>query len=275
MDFVDRNVSRHFEEMIESSTKGINLYQHTDLTDFPYANIVIVHGLAEHSGRYETLANYFLSHHMNVYRYDQRGHGKSEGKRGDLTNTHELPDDCKIVVDIAKQQFPDLPTFLLGHSMGGHTVLKFAAAYPGEVDGIIASDPLSISFPNQPDGDPESYVPNELGKGVNSDPRVTAKYNNDPINLKEFTVRLVKTLADSSEELKNDLNKIVDPILLLHGAEDGLIPVADSLKIYQQFNTKDKELHVYPFLMHEILNEPSRRWEIFEEILYWIKKHSF
>ncbi len=275
MDFVDRNLSRHFEEMIESSTKGINLYQHTDLTDYPYANIVIAHGLAEHSGRYDTLANFFLTHHMNVYRYDQRGHGKSEGKRGDLTNTHELPDDCKIVIDIAKSQFPDLPTFLLGHSMGGHTVLKVATNYPGIVDGIIATDPLSISFTDKIDGNPESYVPNELGKGVNTDQRVTDKYNNDPMNLKEFTVGLVNTLVDSSNELKNDLDKITDPILLLHGEADGLIPMTDSLEIYQKFATKDKELHVYPYLMHEILNEPSRKWEIFEEILYWIKKHSY
>ncbi|AKP68375.1 hypothetical protein ABM34_02295 [Companilactobacillus ginsenosidimutans] len=261
--------------MIESSTKGINLYQHTDLTDFPYANIVIAHGLAEHSGRYETLANFFLAHHMNVYRYDQRGHGKSEGKRGDLTNTDELPDDCKIVIDIAKEQFPDLPTFLLGHSMGGHTVLKVATKYPGCVDGIIATDPLSIEFGQKIEGSPESYVPNNLGDGVCSDPRVTAKYDNDPLNLKKFTVRLMSTLQDSATELKNDLNKITDPILLLQGADDGIIPAADTMSVYQQIPAKDKELHVYPFLMHEILNEPSKKWEIYEEILYWVKKHSY
>lgn len=275
MDFVDRNLSRHFEEMIESSTKGLNLYQHTDLTDFPYANIVIVHGLAEHSGRYDTLANFFLSHHMNVFRYDQRGHGKSEGKRGDLTNTDELPDDCKIVIDIAKSQFPNLPTFLLGHSMGGHTVLKVATKYPGIVDGIIATDPLSISFGPKVDGDPESYIKNDLANGVNTDPRVIKKYNSDPMNLKEYTVGLMNTLRDSTSELKQNLDKVVDPILLLHGADDGIIPVADSLEIYQKFATKDKEIHIYPHLMHEILNEPSRKWEIYEEILYWIKKHSY
>ncbi|MCH4008346.1 alpha/beta hydrolase [Companilactobacillus sp.] len=275
MDFVDRNLSRHFEEMIESSTKGTNLYQHTDLTNFPYANVVIAHGLAEHSGRYETLANFFLTHHMNVFRYDQRGHGKSEGKRGDLTNTHELPDDCKIVVDIAKSQFPDLPTFLLGHSMGGHTVLKFATDYPGYVDGIIATDPLSIEFGTKVSGDPESYVPNNLGDGVNTDPRVTAKYNNDPMNLKEYTVRLMNTLQQSAAELKEDLPKISDPLLLLHGQADGIIPVADSFATYQGISSEDKEIHVYPHLMHEILNEPSRKWEIYEEILYWIKKHSY
>ncbi|WP_164505950.1 alpha/beta hydrolase [Companilactobacillus zhongbaensis] len=274
MDFVNRNLSRHFEEMVESSTKGINLYQHTDLTDFPYANIVIAHGLAEHSGRYETLANFFLSHHMNVFRYDQRGHGKSEGKRGDLTSTEELPDDCKIIVDIAKEQFPDLPTFLLGHSMGGHTVLKFAAKYPGQVDGIIATDPLSIEFGEKLPGNPETYVKNQLGEGVNTSEQVTKKYNEDPRNLKEFTVGLMNTLIDSSTQLDADLDKITDPILLLHGLDDGIIPMTDSLEIYQKFGSKDKELHVYPYLMHEILNEPSRKWEIFEEILYWVKKHS-
>lgn len=276
MDYVDRNLSRHFEEMIESSTKGLNLYQHTDLTDFPYANIVIAHGLAEHSGRYDIIANYFLTHHMNVFRYDQRGHGKSEGKRGDLTNTKELPDDCKIVIDIAKEQFPDIPTFLLGHSMGGHTVLKVATNYPGCVDGIIATDPLSISFGDMKfEGSPEAYVPNELGKGVNTDSRVTAKYNSDPMNLTEFTVRLVNTLQDSAAELKDNLDKITDPILLLHGEADGIIPYTDSLKIYQEFASTDKELHIYPHLMHEILNEPSRKWEIYSEILEWIKKHSY
>lgn len=259
MDFVDRNVSRHFEQMIESSTKGINLYEHTDLAANPYANIVIAHGLAEHSGRYDTLANFFLSHHLNVFRYDQRGHGRSEGKRGYLDNVNQLPDDCKIVVDLAKEQFPNIPTFLLGHSMGGHTILKFATNYPDQVDGIIATDPLSISFTEKLDGDSESYIPNELGKGVNTDKRVTSKYINDPMNLKEYTIGLVNTLVDSANELKANVNRISDPILLLHGEADGLIPMADSLEIYQKFSSKDKELHVYPFLMHEILNEPSRK----------------
>ncbi|MQS88442.1 alpha/beta hydrolase [Companilactobacillus mishanensis] len=275
MDFIDNNFSRHSEEMIESSTKGLNLFEQTDKADYPFANIVIVHGLAEHSGRYDTITSFLQKHNFNVFRYDQRGHGKSEGKRGHLTSVNNLPDDCKIVIDMAKTQFPNLPTFLLGHSMGGHTVLKVATNYPGIVDGIVATDPLSISFTDKIDGDPEKYLPNQLGKGVNTDQRVTAKYNNDPMNLKEFTVGLMNTLMDSAADLKQDLDKVVDPILLLHGEADGLIPVSDSLEIYQKFSSRDKEIHVYPFLMHEILNEPSRKWEIYQEILNWLNKHRY
>ena len=61
----------------------------------------------------------------------------------------------------------------------------------------------------------------------------------------------------------------------MQGNDDKYISLQDTLKVYTQISSKDKELHVYPFLRHEILNEPSRKWDIYKEITQWINKRIY
>jgi acylglycerol lipase len=268
---------------IDSASTGLQLQTRTNLAATPKANLIISHGLAEYSGRFDPIASYLVKHDYNVFRYDQLGHGGSDGDRGFLSSPTDLSDNLKLVVERVKAKYPDLPLFILGHSMGGETVLLFAAKYPHLVDGMIVTDPASLLedkeigmgklFPIP--GNAKDTIPNAIGDGLVSDHRVLEKYKNNPQVLHQLTVGIENTLYQGGLFLRDHIDQITDPILFLHGLADGILSYRDSLTAFEKIASVDKELHVYPFLMHEILNEPSRKWEIYAEIDQWISKRIY
>ena len=268
-------------EKIDSATKGLELLVRSNFADDPKANLIISHGLAEFSERYDKTASYFTARGYNVFRYDQLGHGDSDGDRGYLASPADLSDNLEVIVNLVKERFPNLSLFVLGHSMGGETVLLHATKFPNEVDGYVATDPVSTySHPTMGDlpfeGDGKDKIPNSLGAGLVSDPRVLKKYQEHKKTLHQLTIGIFNNgLWEGALSLRKNLDKIVDPILLLQGLEDGLVSYQDTLEAYPLISSKDKELHVYPFLQHEILNEPSRNQEILAEIDSWISKHIY
>ncbi|MBB1079126.1 lysophospholipase [Limosilactobacillus sp. STM2_1] len=269
------------DEMVASNTPSVQLHTVTNLALTPQANVVIVHGLAEYAGRFDPIASYLVKHDCNVFRYDQLGHGKTGGKRGFLKSPDDLSENLKIVVERVKNQYANLPTFVIGHSMGGETVLLYAAKYPNTVDGLVVTDPVSLaegpsSLTVPMDGDENTEFPNQINGGLDCDQRVVDKYKVNDQVLHTLTVGIMNNgIWQGALYLRDHLKDIVDPILYLQGLEDGLINYTDSLKAYTKISSADKELHVYPFLMHEILNETSRKWEIYEEILKWVNKHLY
>ena len=273
--------SEQQEAMIDSNTPGAQLHTLTNLAATPQANVIIVHGLAEYAGRFDPIASYLVQHDCNVFRYDQLDHGKSGGKRGFMKAPDDLSENLKQVVDRVKANYPNLPTFVIGHSMGGETVLLYGVEYPQTVDGLIVTDPVSLSENTSNlsfslEGGAETEIPNAISGGLDCDQRVVDKYINNDQVLHTLTIGIMNNvLWQGSLFLRDHIQKITDPILYLQGLEDGLISYKDSLTAYAQISSKDKELHVYPFLMHEILNETSRKWEIYDEILRWINQRRY
>jgi alpha-beta hydrolase superfamily lysophospholipase len=101
-------------------------------------SVVLMHGLGEHSGRYRHVIQFFNQCGLSVRCYDHRGHGRSEGKRGDVINGNPMVQDAEIVIDDFASRF-DLPPFLFGHSMGGLFAARFAP------EGVLQVHPRSIS----------------------------------------------------------------------------------------------------------------------------------
>lgn len=273
--------NEQIDKMIDLATPGIQLHTVTNLAATPQANVIIVHGLAEYAGRFNPIASYLLQHNCNVFRYDQIGHGKSGGKRGFMKSTDDLSENLKIIVNRIKSEYPDFPVFVIGHSMGGETVLLYAAKYPHTVDGLVVTDPVSVakgpsSLSVPMDGKEEDSFPNMINGGLDRDQRVVDKYVANDQVLHTLTVGIMNNaIWQGALYLREHLGNIVDPLLFLQGLKDGLINYQDSLEAYAAIKSVDKELHVYPFLMHEILNEPSRKWEIYQEILRWVNKHRY
>ena len=263
----------HEQHMI-SSFDGTQLFLCKDIPAFPRAIVVIVHGLCEHQGRYDYLTAKFCAAQVGCYRFDHRGHGRSEGERTYYSDWNELPDDTNVVVDLAIAQNPGLPVFLLGHSMGGFTVTLYGCKYPGKLRGIVMSGALSHDHRRliadiPANLDPHTMLPNELGDGVCSVKSVVDAYIADPYNTKTFTTGLCYALNAGVAWLGTHLCEFAYPVLLLHGEKDALVSVQDTYDSFQTFASTDRQMKVYGGLYHEIFNEYCRD-EVIDDALTWI-----
>lgn len=264
------------EEKMIRSFDGTSLFTRIDKAENQKAAVVIAHGLAEHLGRYTALAETLLQHNFTVYRYEQRGHARSEGERTFFKDFHEMPDDVKTIMDLAKAENAGQSVFLIGHSMGGFTAAAFGTKYPQEAAGIVLSGALTrynneIFGPLPMDLPPETYLANELGEGVCSDPEVVKAYGEDPLVEKKISVGLINEFAPGIDWLKANAESFTEPVLVLHGNEDGLVAEKDSRDFYGEIGSKDKTLKIYASLMHEIFNEPSK-YKIYDEVIDWMEE---
>ena len=123
--------------------KGLSLYYQCWLPDkSPKAVLLVAHGLAEHSGRYKNLVNYFVPKGYAVYALDHRGHGKSEGTRSYVGRFSDYLADLKTFFDKVRKEHRDAKIFLVGHSMGGTIAVAYAIEHQKELAGIILSGAL-------------------------------------------------------------------------------------------------------------------------------------
>ncbi|MGX7107906.1 alpha/beta hydrolase [Facklamia miroungae] len=257
------------------SFDGTKLFASKSLIEDMKAVVVIVHGLAEHSGRYDYVAKKLNEANFGVYRFDHRGHGKSEGERTHFNDYNDLIDDINHVLELAKKENPDLPIFLIGHSMGGFGVTSFGTKYPQKVNGIVSSGALTRDLNNSvksalTDLDPSTRIPNELGEGVCSVEEVREDYQNDPLNEKSYSIGLAQQLAKGLDWLEKHPTDFVDPILILHGEKDGLVSYEDSLKFFKEIESEDKQVKIYGKLFHEIFNEYMKD-EVIQDAISWIE----
>ncbi|MDQ3393384.1 MAG: lysophospholipase, partial [Bacteroidota bacterium] len=130
------------EHLTLLSRDGLEIHARYWVPEKPNAIICIVHGIGEHSGRYNEMALYMCSRGFTVFANDQRGHGKSGGKRGHSPSYSLLLDDVETLMKWARSQYPDLPLYLYGHSWGGNIVANFILKRKTkEVSGSILSSP--------------------------------------------------------------------------------------------------------------------------------------
>ena len=262
------------KETYIQSFDGTRLFLKTNLPAAPKAITIIVHGLCEHLGRYEYMTQKLTGGNFGVYRFDHRGHGKSDGKPIFYNDFNEMIDDVHFVVELAKKEHPTLSIFLLGHSMGGFAVTTFGIKYPKAVTGIVASGAVTRfnnAFPLPPDMPVDEYFPNELTDGICSDPAVVEAYKNDPLVAKQISFGLFYCLFAGVDWNKQNSSMFVDPILLLHGCNDVLVSEKDSREFFGDISSQDKTLEIYAFLFHEIYNEPSKD-EVIGDTIHWLEK---
>lgn len=256
---------------------GTKLYLTKDKVEDAGAAVVIVHGLCEHLGRYDYLTEKLNQKGINVYRFDHRGHGRSEGKRVYYDKFTEISDDVNEAVKLAKSENSGLPLFIIGHSMGGYATACYGARYPEAADGIILSGALTryntpCAGPLPLDLPADTYIPNALGDGVCSDQAVVEAYGKDPLVEKEISVGLLNSLYEGIEWLKKNSACFNTPVLMLHGCMDGLVSEKDSREFFGDIQSKDKTLKIYAGLFHEIFNEVTKD-EVIEDVLVWLSKH--
>jgi alpha-beta hydrolase superfamily lysophospholipase len=263
------------------------------------ANLVVVHGLGEHSGRYEDVAAWFVPLGYAVHAFDHRGHGKSWGARGHVNRWGEFREDVRVFLSKVQDRAPEVPTFLLGHSMGGLIVLNYVLYYAAGglyahdasehhpllngLAGVVSSAPalalgedvspvlvfitkfLSFVFP-------KLQLPNGLDvAGLSHDIEVVRAYREDPLVHGVITARFGAALSQTmtwtmahAAVWPEDL-----PLLIVHGGADPICPPEASERFIVNARAVDKTRHVYPGYFHEVFNEVGRE-QVLQDVAAWL-----
>lgn len=258
---------------------GTNLIVEVNEGEQPIrGQVLIVHGLAEYKERYNHLVKFLNENNYRTIRYDQRGHGDSEGERVYFNERDTLFKDLYEVVQFINKDKLDAPLFILGHSMGGFTVAGFAVEHPNMVDGLILSGAMTYNSSGKLKPIPK-WVPGKIkipgnfaglqAHKISHDLEIVTNYKNDPKVIKHVTVGLVRGFYKGVEVIKEKCSKFNDPVLILHGSDDLLVSVEDSKWLYNNISSNDKDIKIYDGLYHEILNEIQKE-QVMEDILEWL-----
>lgn len=264
-----------------SGARGPLLLCRAWLPEAPWALLLVVHGYAEHSGRYEELASWFAARGLAVYAYDQRGHGRSEGTRCHVDRFDEYLDDLDRVLERARLEQPELPVALLGHSMGGLVVVSFLADRRPAVAAAATSGAALSLGPGVSRARmaaarllrrvlPRMALGSGLDpRGLSRDPEVVRRYLEDPLVHRTMTPSLAAELTAAVPRAAGRALEIQVPLLLLHGSDDPLCPVEGSRAFHGGLQVPGCGFRAYPGLRHEIFNEPERE-RVFADLFDWL-----
>jgi alpha-beta hydrolase superfamily lysophospholipase len=249
----------------------------------PRAVVVLSHGLGEYARRYDHVAERFGQDGLVTYALDHRGHGRSDGKRMLVRDISEFTGDFDTLVGIAKREHPGLKCVVLGHSMGGGIVFAYGVERPDNYDLMVLSAPavaaqdlvnpvmalaakgLGVLLPGVP-------VQELDVDAISRDPEVVAAYKNDPLVYHgKVPFGIGRALLQVGETMPQRAPALHAPLLVVHGSDDRLIPLAGSRRLIGCVGSTDVELKVYPGLYHEVFNEPERD-QVLDDVVSWITK---
>lgn len=257
---------------------GINIYGQYWKTDQPEkAVITLVHGFGEHCDRYHHVAEMFCNNGYSVISYDQRGHGQSGGQRGHTPTYEMLLSDVDILMQKAKDIFPDAPVIIYGHSMGGNVVTNYIIdRQPNVIGGIVTGPfyrttsppPAFQMFLGKIMQNIYGAFPDKAKLDVNHisrDKDVVRKYDNDPTVHNKISAKMGISLIEFGEKAIEQASKVKIPFYILHGEADLLTDVNGS-KDFKRNAGDNVTLETFPVLYHELHNEPEKDM-IFEKLI--------
>jgi acylglycerol lipase len=251
------------------------LYYRVWDADAPRAVIVLAHGYAEHSGRYEHVGDAFAAAGFTTWALDHFGHGQSEGERASIGSLPRAVANLDAFVDlVAAETTPaDLPRFLLGHSMGGLIATAYAEEHQDRLSGLILSGAaVAVSPAIESLRDLEEIPALPLSPFVSRDPDVVKDYENDPLN---YLGPMPRPMIDAFAEIpgvRDRLKQISIPVLVMHGDADALVPFQASEDIAAGVSSSDVTLKIWPELYHEIYNEPEQG-DVIATTADWVAAH--
>lgn len=272
---------KHIEGKFEGY-KNLNLYYQCWLpSNEPRAILLVVHGLAEHSGRYMNIVNYFVRKGYAVYGLDQRGHGKSQGLRGYVERFSYFVSDIKTFLGIIRSKHRGAKIFIVGHSVGGTIATAYAVRHQDEFDGLVLSGAIlkvgaSVSSGLIIVARVLSLLLPKVGldiidaSAISQDKTVVDAYVDDLLVYRgRIRARLGAELIKAIQLLLPQMSKIYLPILIMHGTADQLSDPRGSDILYDRVSSRDKTLKLYDGFYHEIFNEPGRE-QVFADMEAWL-----
>ena len=265
-----------FEDGFLRTEDGLNLYLRRDIPHRPRALILLLHSLGEHSGLYSAAAARLNKAGYGVYRLDFRGHGRSDGPRGDVQNFEDYLRDTDAAVESARRAFPGLALILLGHSMGALVAASYAVAFPGKVDGEVSTCGAlrmipALEFLRGCSRHTHSERGDERFSLLLPRKQEKDDWQGDRQRLDSVTVRLAgKVWIQGADWFAPRMKELTTPLLILHGEDDSLVPPEISRWFYEGVSSQDRRLLLYPAQGHSLLKEDG---EALDDIIAWLDTH--
>jgi alpha-beta hydrolase superfamily lysophospholipase len=222
--------------------------------------IMIVHGYAEHGGRYAHVAEALTARGAVVCVPDHIGHGKSEGERALIADFEHVVDDLRTLIAIVSREYPGLPVLMVGHSMGGLLTGRYAERYPEQLAGVAFLGAVLGDW-HWARNVLENGIPDESSDpaGMSRDPETVRAYADDPLVYHGSYKRpLLEAEVVALDRFNAELHRITMPVLFLHGAADPFVPYRTSLAAVKRMPTRDLTVRVYEGARHELVNELNR-----------------
>lgn len=249
------------------------------------AAVVIIHGYAEHSGRYDWTGERLAESGYAVYALDLLGHGQSDGKRALVRSMNEFLVDVRAFVALVREREPGRPLFLLGHSMGGGITALYLGVDQPDVQGAVLTGAVLAADDRGP-GIRERVL-RALGRAIPSlglaklksatvsrDTAVVLAYDGDPLVYRgRMKAGLIAAMMRGIRRADESAPGTATPLLILHGGDDELTSPNGSRRLYDRVASADRTLKIYDGLFHEILNEPERD-VVIGDIVAWLDARS-
>lgn len=249
------------------------------LADPAKAEVLVTHGLGEHSARYGHVAEAFARAGIRLWIYDLHGHGRSAGRRGDTPGYAVFLDDLERAVSVVKES--RAPIFLMGHSLGGQIVLNYLATAEDDFAGAVICSPwLRLAF------EPPAWrlalarLSLRIAPGFTQTTQLTweqlsrDREHLESIPEREWTHRRISSrlyfeIARGADDAAQIGRQISLPLLLIHGEADRVTSTEATKEFFRKAAAADKTLKIYPGARHETLNELCRA-QVIADIVAWL-----
>ncbi|XP_048879593.1 monoglyceride lipase-like [Brienomyrus brachyistius] len=250
----------------------------------PRGLLFVAHGVGEHCGRYSSLAQSLSQRGLIVFAHDHVGHGRSEGERMMVRDFKVYIRDSLQHVDLMKEQYPGLPLFILGHSMGGAISILCACERPSDFTGVVLISPM-VQL------NPESASPFKVfmakllnhvlpslslgsidSKWISRDQKEVESYDTDELNHHGgLSVAFAMQLVGAARLVERAIPTVTWPFLLLHGDADKLCNISGSHMMLEKAQSTDKQLKVYNGAYHVLHHELPETTEcVLRDITDWV-----
>jgi acylglycerol lipase len=269
-----------FQENELTAQDGTALFVRRAEVDSPRANLLLIHGLGEHSARYLHVGEFFAVRGTRVWAFDLRGHGRSGGERGRLDSYELLLEDVDTVWrEMAKQTGP---AFLYGHSLGGQIALRYLERRKPRVRGVVIASPwLKLAFR------PAAWKLLLARLALRIYPELTQNTGMRPERLSRdlaflnsmrdmdlvhhrISARMFFLLQEGAQAALRSASELKDAMLVLHGSADPVTSSEATEAFFQKASSRDKTLKIYPGALHEMHNDLNRA-EVLADIAEWIE----
>lgn len=265
-------------QLVETAVEGGHLHGVLDAPDNARGLVLIVHGCCDHYGRYDKLATALVAAGFGVLRFDQRGYGRNHGPRGAMRDFRQMLDDIDSQVGMAIVQCGDAPLFVVGHSLGGLEAAVFASKFPTVISGYVFASPFLT--------DPHGHCHRGLGLPAdralpmaqfsttgNSSEAARAR-EADPLMAEVVTAGLLQAGVAAQDWIGAHAEAVADPVLMITGAADGLVPPAATKPVFDRFGSPDKTYRCYEGLGHNLYTD-ARSAEPIKDTVAWIQQRAF